>query len=82
VHGRRYWTKALDAKDTRAALPIAAYKKLYEIEAKIRGLAPAGKLAVRQVESKPVFRQDRLLGRGLQTTRATGLLGLVPRSGT
>ena len=55
MHGRRYWTKALDAGDTRAALPIAAYKKLYEIEAKIRGLAPDAKLAVRQAESKPVF---------------------------
>jgi transposase len=55
MHGRRYWTKALDAGDTRAALPIAAYKKLYEIEAKIRGLAPDEKLAVRQAESKPVF---------------------------
>lgn len=55
MHGRRYWAKALDAKDTRAALPIAAYKKLYEIEAKIRGLVPAEKLAVRQAESKPVF---------------------------
>jgi transposase len=55
MHGRRYWTKALDAGDTRAALPIAAYKKLYEIEAKIRGLAPDDKLSVRQEESKPVF---------------------------
>jgi transposase len=55
MHGRRYWTKALDAGDTRAALPLAAYKKLYEIEAKIRGLAPDAKLAVRQAESKPVF---------------------------
>lgn len=33
MHARRYWTKALDAGDTRAALPLAAYKKLYEIEA-------------------------------------------------
>jgi transposase len=55
MHGRRYWTKALDAGDTRAALPIAAYKKLYEIEAKIRGLAPDAKLKVRQAESKLVF---------------------------
>jgi transposase len=55
MHGRRYWTKALDSGDTRAALPIAAYKKLYEIEAKIRGLAPDAKLAVRQAESKLVF---------------------------
>jgi hypothetical protein len=55
MHGRRYWTKALDAGDTRATLPIAAYKKIYEIEAKIRGLAPDEKRAVRQAESKPVF---------------------------
>jgi transposase len=55
MHGRRYWIKALDAGDARAALPIAAYKKLYEIEAKIRGLAPDKKFAVRQAESKPVF---------------------------
>jgi transposase len=55
MHGRRYWAKALDAGDTRAALPIAAYKKLYEIESKIRGLAPDAKLEVRQAESKPVF---------------------------
>ena len=55
MHGRRYWAKALDAGDTRAALPIAAYKKLYEIEAKVRSLAPDEKLAVRQAESKAVF---------------------------
>ena len=33
MHGRRYFAKALDANDARAALPLAAYKKLYEIEA-------------------------------------------------
>lgn len=55
MHGRRYWTKALDRGDARAALPLAAYKKLYEIEEKIRDLADEEKLAVRQAESKPVF---------------------------
>lgn len=55
MHGRRYWTKALDAGDGRAALPIAAYKKIYEIEARIRDLAPGQKLAVRQAESRPIF---------------------------
>lgn len=55
MHGRRYWTKALDAGDTRAALPIAAYKKLYEIEEKIRARAPDEKRTIRQAESKPVF---------------------------
>jgi len=36
MHARRYLVKALDAGDKRAALPIAAYKKLYEIERELR----------------------------------------------
>jgi transposase len=44
MHARRYWTKALDAGDTRAALPLAAYKKLYEIEADIKDMAEDAKL--------------------------------------
>jgi transposase len=55
MHGRRYFVKALDAGDTRAALPIAAYKKLYEIEQELRFHDPDAKLAVRQAQSKPVF---------------------------
>lgn len=55
MHGRRYFTKALDAGDTRAALPLAAYKRLFEIEDEIRGRDPDGKLAVRIEKSKPVF---------------------------
>ena len=53
MHARRYCVKALDAGDTRAALPLAAYKKLYEIEDETRD--PDTKLAVRQARSKPVF---------------------------
>ena len=55
MHARRYFVKALDAGDTRAALPIAAYKKLYEIEEEIRGHDPDQRLAVRQQKSRPVF---------------------------
>jgi len=55
MHARRYWTKALDAGDKRAALPVAAYKKLYEIEAEIRDMAEEAKLSERQARSKPVF---------------------------
>ena len=55
MHARRYWTKALDAGDTRAALPLAAYKKLYEIEAEIKDTAEDTKLSERQTRSKPVF---------------------------
>ena len=32
MHGRRYFVKALDAGDARAAIPIAAFKKIYLIE--------------------------------------------------
>ena len=55
MHGRRYWIKALDAGDQRAALPIAAYKKLYQIEAEIKDHDPDAKLAERIAHSKPVF---------------------------
>ena len=55
MHARRYFVKALDAGDTRAALPIAAYKRLYEIEEEIRGLDPEAKREARQQQSKPVF---------------------------
>lgn len=55
LHARRYYFKALESGDTRAALPLAAYKRLYEIEEEIRDHDPAAKLAVRQEQSKPVF---------------------------
>lgn len=55
MHGRRYFTKALDAGDKRAALAIAAYRKLYEIEDELRTLDPEAKLAARRARSKPVF---------------------------
>ena len=57
MHARRYWTKALDAGDQRAALPVAAYKKLYEIEAEIRDMAENAKLSERQARSRPVFEE-------------------------
>ena len=47
--------KALEAGDTRAALTVAAYKKLYEIEDEICDLDPDAKLAVRREQSRPVF---------------------------
>ncbi len=57
MHGRRYFAKALDAGDSRAALPIAAYKKLYEIEAKVRDLDDQERRDIRQAESKPVWNE-------------------------
>jgi hypothetical protein len=52
---RRYFAIALDRGDSRAALPLAAYKKLYEIEAEIRDLAADAKRAERRARSKPVY---------------------------
>jgi len=59
MHGRRYFKKALDADDKRAALPLQAYKKIYLVEEKVRGKPPDEVLAARQAESQPVF--DELL---------------------
>jgi hypothetical protein len=55
MHARRYFVKALDAGDTRAALPIAAYKKIYDIESEIAAFDPAAKLSARQERTRPVF---------------------------
>jgi transposase len=59
MHGRRYFAKALDAGDARAALPLAAWKKLYEVEEEVRGREPAIVLEARKQKSKPVY--DELL---------------------
>ncbi len=57
MHARRYFVKALDAGDKRAALPIAAYKKLYEIERELHdnGLEPDAVLVQRRERSKPIW---------------------------
>ena len=55
MHARRYFAKALDAGDTRAALPLAAYKKLYEVEASIGDVDVEARLAARRERSQPVF---------------------------
>jgi transposase len=47
--------KALDAGDQRAALPLAAYKRLYKIEHEIRDLDDDAKLTARRARSKPVW---------------------------
>ena len=59
MHSRRYFVKALEGGDERAALPLAGYKKLFEIEAKVRDLDDVGQLAARQAEGRPVY--DSLL---------------------
>lgn len=55
MHARRYFAKALDAKDARAARAINAYKVLYDIEERLRGKPPDEVKTGRRKESKPVF---------------------------
>jgi len=55
AHGRRRFVKALDGGDSRAALPIGAFRKLYAIEREGRELSDEDRTALRQRESKPVF---------------------------
>lgn len=61
MHARRYFVKALDRGDGRAALAIDAYQILYGIEREARDLelGPAERLALRQERSAPIF--SRLL---------------------
>ena len=55
MHGRRYFIKALDAGDARAALPLSAFKALYDVESTAHDMAPEQRLAERQRRSKPVY---------------------------
>jgi transposase len=55
MHARRYFVKAVDGGDQRAALAIAAYRKLYEVEDEIRNLDPDEKLKQRLERSKPLW---------------------------
>jgi len=55
THARRYFKKALDAGDNRAALPIGAFKKLYDIETQIKELSDEARYQERQAESKPIY---------------------------
>lgn len=59
MHARRYFVKALDSGDKRAARPLAAYKKLYAIERDLRDLELDAITAGRQQRARPVY--DALL---------------------
>lgn len=57
MHGRRYFKRALERNDGRAALPIGAFKRLYEIEEEIRDLNPEEKSNERRRRSRPIYEQ-------------------------
>lgn len=60
AHCRRYFVKALDQKDLRAAVGVKLIGQLYQVEeqARTQGLGPDELLARRQALSRPVM--DRL----------------------
>lgn len=55
MHARRYFVKALDAGDARAAAPIAAFKALYEIEEEVADASLEQILVARHERSRPVY---------------------------
>lgn len=55
MHARRYFVKALDSGDARAAVPIAAFQALYTIEDAVRDADAEARLEERQRRSKPVY---------------------------
>jgi transposase len=55
MHSRRYFVKALDAGDVRAAVPLAAFQTLYDVEDAARDLDDAGRAGERQRRSKLVY---------------------------
>ena len=57
MHARRYYIKALDAGDARAALPLKAFKTLYDVEATVTEASAEKKLDERQHRSKPVYEE-------------------------
>ena len=59
MHARRYFVKALEAGDMRAAVPIKAFQALYEIEAVVRDADVDSRVAARRARSRPIY--DELL---------------------
>ena len=57
MHARRYFTKALEGGDARAALPLAAFKNLYEVEAAVHDADAGERHARRQAHSKSVYQE-------------------------
>jgi len=57
MHSRRRFVKALEAGDARAAVPLAAYRALYDVEDAVRGADAEARRAERQRRSKPVYEE-------------------------
>ncbi|MCP5043821.1 MAG: IS66 family transposase [bacterium] len=57
MHARRYFIKALDAGDQRAAVPLDAFKTLYDVEATVRDDSVDERLQQRRQRGKPVYEE-------------------------
>jgi transposase len=57
MHARRYFVKAIDAGDMRAAVAISAFKALYDVESVVRDETAERRLEERQRRSKPVYNE-------------------------
>ncbi len=57
MHARRYFIKALEANDARAAVAITAFRSLYDVEDAVRDATPEQRLEQRQKRSKPVYEE-------------------------
>jgi len=55
MHARRYFVRALDAGDARAAVPISAFQAIYAVEDAARDMSAEARLEQRQRRSKPVY---------------------------
>jgi transposase len=55
MHARRYFVKALDSGDKRAVLPLAAFKRRYDIEEEAAQLSVSERTEVRQQKSRPIY---------------------------
>ena len=55
MHARRYFVKALEANDARAAVPLAAFKTLYDVEDAVKSVSAEERLAARTERSRPVY---------------------------
>jgi len=59
AHARRYFRKALESDQTRMGMALLLIAQLYRVEKRARGLSPADRLFLRQLQSKPILEKLR-----------------------
>jgi transposase len=57
MHARRYFVRTLEDGDARAAVPIAAFQALYDVEDVIHDATREARLQERQRRSRPVYEE-------------------------